>query len=79
YIATTVGSNATSGIRTALWIALGLSGGGTLLAVSLYVLGGVRPPTPSLERWFGGGSGWYSPPLFAAVRRGSVAEEPSPD
>ncbi|GIF51443.1 MFS transporter [Asanoa ferruginea] len=77
YIATNVGSSPTSGIRTALWIALGLSGGGTLLAVSLYVLGGVRPPTPSLERWFGGGSGWYSPPLFAAVRRGVPTKEPS--
>ncbi|MEV4619109.1 MFS transporter [Asanoa sp. NPDC049573] len=76
YISVTVGSSPTSGIRTALWICLGLSGGGTLLAVALYVLGGVRPPTPSLERWFGGGSGWYSPPLFAAVRRGVPTEEP---
>jgi MFS family permease len=77
YIATTVGSNATSGIRTALWVALGLSAGGTLLAVSLYILGGVRPPTPSLQNWFGGGTAWYSPPLFAAVRRGSARERQS--
>ncbi|GAA1883551.1 MFS transporter [Asanoa iriomotensis] len=76
YIATVAGSTPESGIKIALWISLGLAAAGTLVAVSLYALGGLRPPTPSLANWFGGESAWYSPPLFAAVRRG--AHRPGP-
>ncbi|GAA5185248.1 hypothetical protein GCM10023322_28630 [Rugosimonospora acidiphila] len=79
YIATTVSSRTADGIRTGLWVCLGISVGGTLLAISLYVLGGVRPPTPALPRWFGGDSAWHSPPLLAALRRragGSPPETP---
>jgi MFS family permease len=71
YVATTVGSSQAGGIRTALWVCLGISAGGTLLAISLYTLGGVRPPQPALQRWFGGEPAWDSPPLLAAVRRGA--------
>ena len=72
YVAATVGSTPVAGVRTALWVCLGLSGGGALLAVSLYALGGVRPPAPALARWFGGETAWDSPPLLAALRRSST-------
>jgi MFS family permease len=70
HIATTVGHSAASGIKTALWICFALSAGAALLAISLYALGGVRPPTPVMERWFAGERpAWDSPPLLAAIRR----------
>jgi MFS family permease len=70
HVATTVGHSEASGIRTALWICFGLSAGGALLAITLYTLGGVRPPTPVMERWFAGERpAWDSPPLLAAIRR----------
>jgi hypothetical protein len=78
HLAATVGDSTAAGIRTALWVCLGVSGGGALLAISLYALGGVRPPTPVLERWFGGENpAWDSPPLLAAVRRSSTRHQRS--
>jgi MFS family permease len=75
FIAATVGATATAGIKTGLWVCLGLSTGGTVFAVAIYALGGLRPPTPSLPRWFGGETAWYSPPLFNAIR-GSRRQAP---
>jgi hypothetical protein len=46
---------------------------GALTGVALYALGGARPQTPDLDRFLAGESpAWYSPPLLAAVRRGST-------
>jgi hypothetical protein len=57
-------------MRTTLWVCFGLAGGGALIGVLLYALGGTAPPAPSLERFLSGGEpGWESPPLLAAVRR----------
>jgi hypothetical protein len=80
HVATTVGSSPAAGTQTALWICFGIATGGTLFAVSLYVLGGVRPPAPSLEVWMSGEApAWYSPPLLARIRdfsRATVLTEP---
>jgi hypothetical protein len=76
YVAMNVGSNATAGIRTALWVCLGLSVFGALVGIALYVLGGVRPPKPALLRWFGGEAAWYSPPLLARLRPNATTEAP---
>jgi MFS family permease len=76
YVATAVGSSPADGIRISLWVCLGISAGGTLLAISLYALGGVRPPAPALQRWFGGEAAWNSPPLLAMVRRGRTGPGP---
>ena len=74
HVAATVGSSPASGVHTALWICFGIATGGTLTAVSLYALGGVRPPTPNLEVWMSGEApGWYSPPLLNRVRDSSRA------
>ncbi|MEV0715765.1 MFS transporter [Asanoa sp. NPDC050611] len=78
YIATTVMSNTEDGVRTALWICLGLSAAGALTGIALYWLARVRPPTPSLADWFGGGTAWYSPPLLARFRRNArTPDQPS--
>ena len=70
HFAFTVGSSVSTGTTTALWICLGISGGGVLVAVALYALGGVRrPPSPKFESWLAGeGPAWNSPPLLADVR-----------
>jgi nucleotide-binding universal stress UspA family protein/MFS family permease len=69
HIAATVGGGGAAGTRTALWICFGLAAGGALTAVGLYALGGRRPPTPDMNRWFAGEAGaWDSPPLFARLR-----------
>jgi MFS family permease len=71
HFALTIGSNPSAGTSTALWICFGVSVGGAVLGASFYVLGGVRPQAPSLERWRGGQEpGWESPPLLARIRRG---------
>ena len=63
-----------AGTKTALWICFGIASGGTLFAVSLYALGGVRPPAPSLEAWMSGKApAWYSPPLLDRIRDSSRA------
>ncbi|MCW2935880.1 MAG: arabinose efflux permease family protein, partial [Actinomycetia bacterium] len=60
-------------MSTALWICFGLSAGGAVVFVLLYLLGRVRPSAPALERWMGGQEpGWESPPLLAALRPGAA-------
>jgi nucleotide-binding universal stress UspA family protein/MFS family permease len=59
--------------NTALWICFGLSAGGAVVGVLLYVLGRVRPAAPAIERWMGGMEpAWDSPPLLAALRPGAA-------
>ena len=71
HFATTLTGLPAAAASTALWICFGLSAGGALVGVLLYVLGGVRPSAPALPRWMGGQEpAWESPPLLAAVRRG---------
>jgi hypothetical protein len=74
HVAATVGSSPAAGTHTALWICFGIATGGTLFAVSLYALGGVRPPAPALEVWMSGDApAWYSPPVLARIRDSSGA------
>jgi nucleotide-binding universal stress UspA family protein/MFS family permease len=69
HISITVAGGGAAGTRTALWICLGLAVAGALTGVGLYALGGLRPPAPDMDRWFGGVAGaWDSPPLFARLR-----------
>jgi len=63
---------------TALWICFGLAAGGAVLFAILYVLGGVRPVAPALQRWMGGQDpAWESPPLFAVLRPGARVPAPA--
>lgn len=76
YVAATVGKNPAAGVQMTLWVCFGLAAGGTLLAIALYTLGGVRPPSPALQRWFSGEPAWDSPPLLDAIRRDSAKRAP---
>jgi hypothetical protein len=80
HVAATVGGSPAAGTHSALWICFGIASGGTLFAVCLYVLGGVRPPAPALEVWMSGEApAWYSPPLLERIRdrsRARVLTEP---
>ena len=70
HFATTLAGSPTSAMNTALWVCFGIAAGGAVAGVLLYVLGGARPPTPSLEMFMSGqGPGWESPPLLARLRR----------
>jgi MFS family permease len=70
HFATTLTGLPTPAMSTALWVCFGLSAGGALVGVLLYLLGGARPMAPSLSRFLGGDEpGWDSPPLLAAIRR----------
>src|SRR3984885_5698975 len=74
HVAATVGGSRAAGTHTALWICFGIASGGTLLAVSLYALGRVRPPAPALDVWMSGEApAWYSPPLLDRIRDSSGA------
>ena len=72
HFAVTVTGLPSAAMNTALWICFGLSAGGAVVGVLLYVLGRVRPSAPALERWMGGMEpAWESPPLLAALRPGA--------
>jgi len=76
YVATTVGSNADEGTRTALWICFAIAALGAVIGVALYAAAGVRPPAPSVDAWMSGQqTGWDSPPLLARLRRSTSADD----
>lgn len=69
YFATRVADDLVDGTRIALWIGFGLSIGGAVFGVAVYVLSGARPQTPDLDEFLDGDSpAWYSPPLLAKLR-----------
>jgi MFS family permease len=58
-----------SGYHLAVEITLGVTAGGALLLVGLYLLGGARPHAPELHEWLSGTTtGYHSPPIAAAIR-----------
>jgi hypothetical protein len=74
HLAATVGGNPDHGTAIALWIGLGLALLATVAGVGIYALGGARPQRPDLDRFLAGEHpAWYSPPLFARVRRDRYA------
>jgi MFS family permease len=76
HVALTTGGSPVAGTNTALWICFAISTFGMAVGVCLYVLGGVRPPAPSLERWSSRGEpAWDSPPLLAQVSRKSAVSD----
>jgi len=63
----------TPALDTVLWACFGISVGGAVIAVLLYVLGGARPSAPALATWMGGTeTAWKSPPLLALLRPGAT-------
>ena len=73
YFAATIGDDLAEGVRTMLWVGLGLAVGGAVLAVVTYALGGARAQKPDIEGFIAGRkAAWYSPPLLARIRRRAV-------
>ena len=71
HLAARVTGDLVEGTGIALWVGFGLSIGGAVFGVAVYVLSGARPQTPDLDEFLDGDSpAWYSPPLLARVRRG---------
>jgi MFS family permease len=69
HFAATAAGLPTPATSTALWICFGLSAGGALAGICLYLLGRVRPAAPAVSTWMQGQQpAWQSPPLLAAVR-----------
>lgn len=70
HFATSLEGFPTAAMSTALWVCFGLAAGGAVIGVLLYLLGGVIPPAPSVQRFLGGNEpGWESPRLLATTRR----------
>jgi nucleotide-binding universal stress UspA family protein len=69
HVADALPGDLAAGTGVTLWIGLGLSIGGALFGVSIYVLSGARPQKPDLDEFLDGESpAWYSPPLLARLR-----------
>jgi nucleotide-binding universal stress UspA family protein len=80
HFAATVAVNLDDGTAIALWIGLGICLVGAGLGVGVYALSGARPQAPDLDRFLAGvDPAWYSPPLFARVRRSGPADVPVMD
>ncbi len=78
HFAATVGGRGITGTSTAMWICFGIAIGGAALGVCLYLLGGVRPEAPAIDRWFASQApdaagppqaALKSPPLLARIRK----------
>jgi hypothetical protein len=67
-----IGTSMITGIRVSAWICLVIAAGGTLMATTLFLLGGARLQAPDLERWDEGEPAWTSPPLLSRLRRNPV-------
>lgn len=71
YYAVVAPGDLTAGTGDALWIGLGLAIGGAVFGVAVYLLSGARPQKPDLDEFLDGDDpAWYSPPLFARLRKG---------
>jgi nucleotide-binding universal stress UspA family protein len=77
HFAVTLAGVPTPAMGTVWWALFAIAAGGALIAVLLYLVGGVRPAAPAVEAWMEGPEpAWYSPPLFAAIR--GIAGRPAP-
>ncbi|HEY2075385.1 MAG TPA: MFS transporter [Streptosporangiaceae bacterium] len=69
HFAVTLAGVPTPAMGIVWWAIFAIAAGGVLIAVLLYLLGGVRPAAPAIEAWMNGPeAAWYSPPLLAAIR-----------
>jgi len=73
HLAATSARNLDAGTGIALWIGLALAVTGAAIGVVIYALSGARPQAADVDTFLGGKvPAWYSPPLLARVRSGSV-------
>jgi nucleotide-binding universal stress UspA family protein len=80
HVADALPGDLNAGTGVTLWIGLGLSIGGALFGVAIYVLSGARPQKPDLDEFLDGESpAWYSPPLLARLRSGLPSPVAAPE
>jgi nucleotide-binding universal stress UspA family protein/MFS family permease len=80
HVADALPGDLNAGTGVTLWIGLGLSIGGALFGVAIYVLSGARPQKPDLDKFLDGESpAWYSPPLLARLRSGLPSPLAAPE
>jgi hypothetical protein len=70
HLALTTGGNPATGTRTAIWICMGIAGGGAFVAVYLFVVARAKPHHANIDRWLGGTEPAYDSPALAAALRG---------
>ena len=74
FVADVVGATKVAGVRTSLWVCLGIAAVGFVGAAALYLAGRRRLQTPDLQRWQQGDEpAWDSPPLLARLREGQAS------
>jgi MFS family permease len=69
HLAMTTGGGGPVGVRTAMWVAVGIVGATAAVAVAVYAGGGARLERPDVDTWLEGEEpALESPPLFARIR-----------
>ena len=70
HLAMTVSPDLATGVKTSIWVCLGIAAGGGVVATGVIILGRARLQRPDLKRWEQGDQpAWHSPPLGAGIRR----------
>jgi MFS family permease len=78
HLAETTGSNAAAGTRIAIWVCFAIALSGATFAFYVFILGRGKLQKPDVPRWEETGDpAWYSPPLFAGIRRHVSSALPS--
>jgi MFS family permease len=72
HLAMTASDKLSEGIRTAVWVCVGIAVGGAIFAVVVAILGRARLQRPDLERWEDGEQPAWDSPRLAAGLRGSL-------
>jgi hypothetical protein len=72
HLAMTASDKLPEGIRTAVWVCVGIAVGGAIFAVVVAILGRARLQRPDLERWEDGEQPAWGSPRLAAGLRGSL-------
>lgn len=70
HLATTTGGSPAGGIQIAVWVCFAIAATGALISLYVFILGRGKLQVPDIAHWEETGEpAWYSPPLFAGIRR----------
>jgi MFS family permease len=76
HLATTTGGSPAAGTQIAVWVCFAIAAAGALISLYVFVLGRGKLQVPDIAHWEDTGEpAWYSPPLFAGIRRPHTASE----
>jgi MFS family permease len=70
HLATTTGGSPAAGIQIAVWVCFAIAATGAIISLYVFILGRAKLQVPDIAHWEETGEpAWYSPPLFAGIRR----------